>query len=151
MVNTSIPQPQALASGFFELNRVLHNRMVELANDQERLEIPMSSLQIMMMIDSIGPVTISEISHSFSIAKPNVTPMIDRLAEKNYVRRDRDKGDKRIVHVALTDFGHKTIDELKNRIGSYLEMICNSFGADTSEHTQESLDAVLKILSAREA
>ncbi|MEX2724698.1 MAG: MarR family winged helix-turn-helix transcriptional regulator [Candidatus Freyarchaeota archaeon] len=58
-------------------------------------------------------VQLSELADILMVTKGNVTGLIDRLRAQNYVRRVRDKGDRRRIFVEITPEG---LEKLKSAI-----------------------------------
>ncbi|MGN1250428.1 MAG: MarR family winged helix-turn-helix transcriptional regulator, partial [Candidatus Spyradocola sp.] len=59
---------------------------------------------------------VSEISKRLGIAKPNITPLIDRLIAEGYVERRRDSGDRRVVNVVLLPAGEEKLAGIRETI-----------------------------------
>jgi len=59
-----------------------------------------------------GPLPILEIANRTVTVVPGITGLIDRLEQAQFVRRQRCDQDRRVVYVALTDKGAKTLAEL---------------------------------------
>jgi DNA-binding MarR family transcriptional regulator len=65
-----------------------------------------------------GPTTMSEIGKSLSISKSNLTPIVDNLVKKGFVKRKQGKSDRRHVKIELTEKGIKNI---RNAKGLFME------------------------------
>jgi MarR family transcriptional regulator, organic hydroperoxide resistance regulator len=65
----------------------------------------------------------TDISRTFDIKLSSVTGMMDRLEHEGYVKRIRDKDDRRIVRVTITDKGKKAVNEVKNKRKKHLEFV----------------------------
>jgi DNA-binding MarR family transcriptional regulator len=57
-----------------------------------------------------GPHTVRALARDLNVPKPAVSRALDALSILNYVRRVRDDGDKRIVHVQRTAEGAIYLD-----------------------------------------
>jgi ABC-type antimicrobial peptide transport system permease subunit len=66
---------------------------------------PLSHVQVLAMLQDAGTMSVSEISRRLGIAKPNITPLVDRLFECGYVDRQHDENDRRVVNIYLTFAG----------------------------------------------
>ncbi len=62
---------------------------------------------ILMYIGMKSNKKMSELADVFSIAKSNVTVLIDGMEKKGYLKRIRSKEDRRVVKVELTQKGEK--------------------------------------------
>jgi len=61
-------------------------------------------------------MSVSEISKRLGIAKPNITPLIDRLIADGYVERRRDTRDRRVVNVVLLPAGEEKLALIRETI-----------------------------------
>ena len=62
-----------------------------------------AQLLILQSIQNMGEVSIGEISKKISLSQATVTSILDRLADKGLVYRERSTEDKRKVHAYLTE------------------------------------------------
>ena len=87
-------------------------RTDEIVRDRK---LPFSNIQILIMLRG-GEMSISELSAKLGIAKPNVTPLVDRLMEAGLVERVRSPKDRRIVNVHLCDKGQEELVAIRAAI-----------------------------------
>lgn len=59
----------------------------------------------MSLLERVGPLTAGEIAERTGLATPSVTALVDRLAQRGFVRRVRDPKDRRRVIVEPTEEG----------------------------------------------
>jgi DNA-binding MarR family transcriptional regulator len=60
-----------------------------------------------------GLLSMSDIGKCLAMPKPHVTLIIDRLIEEQYVERQNDPNDRRIINVSITEKGIQIFDEIK--------------------------------------
>ena len=58
------------------------------------------------------PLPILEIASRTITVVPGITGLIDRLEEAGFVKRERCREDRRVIYVALTEKGRKTLAAL---------------------------------------
>lgn len=91
------------------------------------LDVTMPQLKIMLMLYIYGPMRMSAIASEMDVALPTATSFIDRLVEKNFVVRESQPNDRRVVLCRLAEAGQKTVDSIwessRENIGSLLEEI----------------------------
>ncbi|WP_312641936.1 MarR family transcriptional regulator [Hydrogenoanaerobacterium sp.] len=62
----------------------------------------------------------TDIATALGVAAPGITPILNRLEKKGYIRRSADSKDRRVIIISLTEPGkqalEKTIDELKANV-----------------------------------
>lgn len=111
----------AITGNLFEALPLLPKRLVRVDAITRTFAMPFSHVQILCML-SAGPMTIGEISRSLGIAKPNITPLLDNLAERNLLARVRSTKDRRIVNVELLPDGVQMAQDIRKAIaGQVLE------------------------------
>ena len=89
-------------------------------------------------------MTVTEISERFDIAKPNITPLIDRMIEAGYVKRVRNSTDRRVVHVIILEKGREKVREM---VASLTNTVQGWSKAMTEEEIQKVTDAIEEIRS----
>lgn len=70
---------ERIAENIFYALPLLKKRMMCLESVQADRGIPISHVQVLAMLEEVGSMTVSEISRKFGMAKPNITPLVDRL------------------------------------------------------------------------
>lgn len=59
-----------------------------------------------------GPLTCSEVGERMIALDPDVTRLLDRLEEKELIRRERSEVDRRVVVSEITEAGRELVDDL---------------------------------------
>ena len=94
----------SLSRNLYEALPLLPKRLVKVDAIIREFEMPFSHIQILCMLTG-KEMSIGEISARLGIAKPNVTPLLDALAERGLLVRCRSEVDRRIVNVRLQPEG----------------------------------------------
>ena len=68
--------------------------------------------------------TVKEIADFMKITPGAITQFADGLVEKELIRREEDKNDRRKINMYLTDLAHKGFKTLED---SYLKSVCSIF------------------------
>ena len=74
--------------------------------------LTVSQFGVLEALHHLGPMCQRDIARKILKSSGNITMVIDNLAKRDLVRRERDKQDRRMVFVHLTDAGKKRIEEL---------------------------------------
>ncbi|MEC9488987.1 MAG: MarR family transcriptional regulator [Halanaerobium sp.] len=88
-------------------------------------------------------VTIGELCDHMFLACSTVSGLVDRIEEKGWIRRIRDKQDRRIVRLELTESGEQLVEEILERRRATLVDNLKSI----SQKEQKELARYLKLLS----
>lgn len=112
----------------FDALPLLRKRLLCMDSVQLEHSMPISHIQTLVLLKDYGKLSASELSRYLGIAKPNITPLVNRLIDEGYVCRERSKEDKRVVHVVLMPEGvqkledilHTIIDENQDWVGNFM-------------------------------
>jgi DNA-binding MarR family transcriptional regulator len=74
--------------------------------------ISSTHLHVLFLLDSHGPMPMSRLAELLDVSLPNVTGIVDRMAERQFVERGRDPSDRRVVTVAATQHGREAVEEI---------------------------------------
>lgn len=73
------------------------------------LDATMPQLKIMLILYLNGPARMSDIASALDVTLPTATSLVDKLVEKNFVTRENQKNDRRVVVCHLSEAGQKAI------------------------------------------
>lgn len=131
---------------FFDLIMQLHKKVLKPEEFMKEFPIPPSHAKVIFYLTHKGPSPVSAIGRELCISKSNMTPIIDKLLEDDYVTRYKDPKDRRILRIEVTEKA-KEIFKLKREFAikslinklSYLE-------ADDLTNLSKSLESFTEIL-----
>lgn len=69
-------------------------------------------LTVIKMLETIGDLSLSELSERIRAQNSTVTGIIDRMEREGLVVRERSKEDRRVVHIKLTEKGERIAKEI---------------------------------------
>lgn len=102
--------------------------------------------QIMGMLMSWGPMSISKIGKALYISKPNMTPLIDKLVKDKMVKRVRSEEDRRIVNVEITNEGRNFMFESRESVEETIKENLSNFNNKDLEILNESLENIKRLV-----
>ena len=92
----------------------------EIANFVERalkeFGISREQLSVLHYLDTEAtePMTVNQLRETLIDDRPNVSRILNKMVDKGLVRKERQSGDQRVVHISLTEKGrqfHQRADE----------------------------------------
>jgi DNA-binding MarR family transcriptional regulator len=90
--------------------------------------------------------TSTELAEAFDVQKSAITAIITRLTDKGFIERTRDKNDRRVVYLTLTEKGNILFNESEQRVHQLVERFISKF-QDEEIHsfinTYEKLEMLL--------
>jgi DNA-binding MarR family transcriptional regulator len=66
---------------------------------------------ILQLLQKEGRITVSSLAEEMSVKPSAITAMIDRLLKQEYVIRERDEQDRRVVFIQIAEEGKKILEE----------------------------------------
>ena len=106
---------------------------------------------VMGILKRNGMLSMSDIGNCLSMPKPHVTVIVDRLIEEEYVERQHDPKDRRIVNISLTAKGLADFEEVKEdlvlNLKSKLVMLSDEQQEALSLASQQMKEILISILS----
>lgn len=74
-----------------------------------------AQMGILFYINEHQPVTGKKVAKILQISPSAVTQLIDGLDQLNWITREHDEADRRIMHIRLSDAGRAKVDQLEQR------------------------------------
>ena len=136
---------KSISENIFQVTPLLKKRLSRMSTFQSKYGLPMSHFQVLTLLEERESMSISEISDYFDIAKPNITPLVDRLVNAGLVDRVRSTTDRRVVNVIQKE-GRKRLREIRASLVAGIENWGSSLSMDDFRALNESLETVVKLL-----
>ena len=137
---------EQVAKTTFDVLPMLRKRLLRMDVVQAEHNVPMSHVQVLTMLGENGVMTVSEISQRLGIAKPNITPLVDRLIADGYVERRRDETDRRVVKVVLLPEGEEQLASIQETIVRHAMRWVGTIPDKDFYELERSLNSIVRIL-----
>ena len=137
----------AVAQNMFHVLPLLKKRLMHMDMVQKEHGTPLSHVQVLAMLQDAGTMSVSEISRRLGIAKPNITPLVDRLFECGYVDRQHDESDRRVVNIVLLPAGEEKLAAIRGTISSQILKQADHLSVSEFRELNDSLSSIVRILS----
>ena len=137
-----------VAQNMFHALPLIKKRLLHMDLVQREHGTPLSHVQVLAMLQDVGTMSVSEISRRLGIAKPNITPLVDRLYESGYVDRQHDENDRRVVNIVLLPAGEEKLAAIRATIARQIQVQSESLSVSEFRELNESLCSVVRILSS---
>jgi len=106
-------------------DRLFRQLFSSVPKDLLTLDITMPQTKIMLILYIRGSSRMSDIASGLDVTLPTATSLVERLVEKNYVMRETQPDDRRVVLCRLSDEGQEAIGRIwhlaRNRSKELLE------------------------------
>lgn len=139
---------ESVANNLFMALPIFRKRLLHMDVIQREFNVPLSHVQVLAMLHDHGSMNVSEISRRLGIAKPNITPLIDRLIEDRLVERKRDDNDRRMVIVSISPLGVSRLMEICGKMHELVGEWAVKLSAAELRELNESLRVITRILGS---
>ena len=126
--------------------RLVRRKLVMTTLADTNLDIKLLHFEIMRVLKDEGTMHPAKIGEKLLIAKAQMTHLIDKLVELEYVRREMCADDRRTLNITLTDKGHKVLEEQDNLVINAMKENMASLGNEELEGLSNSLRNLRDIL-----
>ena len=97
---------------FIKLTRCTNAILARLASRHTLDELTPSQFAVLEALYHLGPLTQGEVSSKLLKSVSDITTVIDNLERHNYIHRERDTQDRRVIHVHLTEAGKEKLEAI---------------------------------------
>ena len=130
----------------FQAWPLMRRKLLPSSAQQAEFGMPLSHVQVLAMLEEPGSMSVSEISRRFGIAKPNITPLVDRLISAGLVERVRNKADRRVVDVYILDSGREKLKEIQQSLYDHVLNWSNSVSPEDYVELNNALTTIIRVL-----
>ncbi|WP_435002425.1 MarR family winged helix-turn-helix transcriptional regulator [Bacillus atrophaeus] len=112
----------------FEVNRAVRKKLFQ----TERTITP-TQMYMLSLLDKGETSTVSELRKRLDLTSGAATIAINRLIEGQYIKRERDQGDRRVVRLSMTDKGMEIYQKLNEQFQVTYSQLFKDFSAEELE------------------
>lgn len=104
-------------------------------------------MNIMTILSEMEMCTMTELSNEMHISKPQMTPIIDKLVDNGFVKKEHDNVDRRSRRISITSIGLNFLDNINNNVTSIMKIIIEDLDKDDLISLNHALDDLYRIIS----
>jgi len=104
------PEEKLALDTWIKLSRAADSFGARLAQHGALADLTVSQFGVLESLYHLGPMRQSEIGAKLLRSGSNITLVVDNLERDGLVRRARDRDDRRVMNVSLTDAGRELIE-----------------------------------------
>ena len=127
--------------------REIRRKLLRTALTNMDMDILPVHIGIMKQLDKAGTLHVAEIGERLQIARPQMTHLLDKLADLKIVERHTDKTDRRMINIVLTDKGRTTLEEHDSSIKKAMREALSGFTDKELDDLSDSLRKLRDLLS----
>lgn len=108
---------------------------------------PISEFEILMIINEREGIKVGELSDIMSITRPNLTPLVDSLAQRELITRQQDNVDKRVTRLYITDKGKAQMVKNFKIVEERCDILKDKYTDQELNKTKDYCDKIIEILN----
>ena len=138
----------SVAQNMFYALPLIKKRLLHMDMVQKEHGTPLSHVQVLAMLQDVGTMSVSEISRRLGIAKPNITPLVDRLIDEGLAERNRDEIDRRVVNIHSCPAGQEKLIAIRQSLVSQVDDWSGESTRGELKELNKSLGCIIRILGS---
>ena len=119
------------------------------ADDGDWPQLTMQQVRVMHILALHGPTRVSTLARAMRVSTPTMTGILDRLVQRDMVRREDDPHDRRVVLNVLTPTGRAAIEQFNAVRVDHLEEIADRLSPEDRRLVMEALSRLREAIDAR--
>lgn len=130
--------------------RMVRRRLVSTTLADTNLDIKLLHFEIMWVLKDEGTLHPAKIGEKLLVAKAQMTHLIDKLVELEFVKREMGSDDRRTINITLTDKGRRVLEEQDKLVINAMQENMSSLTEAELEDLSDSLRKLRDILTKLE-
>jgi DNA-binding MarR family transcriptional regulator len=128
------------------VNRLIRRKLLFTKFADADVDLKLLHFEIMHVLKDEGTMHPAKIGEKLLIAKAQMTHLIDKLVELDFVKREMDSVDRRTFNITLTEKGNRVLDEQDNLVFCAISDIMASLPETELESLSNALRSIRDIL-----
>lgn len=112
------------------LSRVMERLVRRLRVPAGAQELTQAMTSALSRLDEEGPLGITQLARAEGVSQPSMTQLVDRMSNEGFVERRVPEGDRRSVHVNVTETGRAALNRRREhraaRLGQAIDALSES-------------------------
>ena len=119
-------------------------------NDPARVPFKNQSYHILRALERKGPLPMSVIGKRLTIAKQNMTTLIDKLMNDGLVERRNDTSDRRVINIVITERGTNFLRESRSALKKIIKKNLSELGNEDVKSLDSAFQTIRAVVSKLE-
>jgi DNA-binding MarR family transcriptional regulator len=143
--NAADDAPTDAASGLIQLSGLVQYLYARIS---ERHDLTPVQARLLCLLAE-GPKGMAELARCFGVEKAALTGLVDRVERRGLAKRTPVPGDRRALHVTLTEAGRRAAAAFHGEVTAELESLLSALAPDDREHFRRAMVAIIAACGAR--
>lgn len=116
-----------------------------------KLDISMPQMKVLMLLNNHGKLKVSEIAEKMGASLPNMTGLLGRLEQADFIKRTHSETDRRTIVVELTESAKDIFRGLYKKGHGKLKKALEMMNEEEKKKVNEGLSILEKALKSNES
>ncbi|WNQ11363.1 MarR family transcriptional regulator [Paenibacillus aurantius] len=125
---------------------VVNRRLNAMIKERMEEELTLDQYSTIRYIRGRGSCTSSELADSFCVGKSSITAIVNRLADKDLIRRLPDEKDRRVTYLTLTEEGERLAQAGEEKIQELLSGYLQHFDEEEARQFIQTYEKLARVL-----
>jgi DNA-binding MarR family transcriptional regulator len=131
--------PADAATGLVQLSGLVHGLYARISQRHDLTPVQARLLCIL----AEGPRGMADLAQCFGVEKAALTGLVDRVERRGLAKRTPVEGDRRALHVTLTDAGRRAATAFRGEVAAELEHLLSPLAPHDREHFRRAMAAII--------
>jgi DNA-binding MarR family transcriptional regulator len=134
---------ESIVKNLVELLPLFQAKVIKPVLQVSKHSISPLQFHVIKVINEKKSINMTDLANEMMISKPQLTPIIDKLITKAYLKRENSREDRRIINISLTKSGEELF---KQRIEHIQKMITERISTLPTEELEELNTAIITMI-----
>jgi len=130
-----------------DINKSLRHKFYYLMQDSG---FTFPQLSVISMLEKYGEQKVSELSEKMGLSDSTVSGILDRLEQKDIIRRERTKDDRRVVKISLTGKSKGFCNDFRQKREEYFTQLLKNLSEQEIKDIIKGLEILNRALTKEE-
>jgi DNA-binding MarR family transcriptional regulator len=127
------------STGLLQLSGLVHGLYAQIS--QRHGLTPVQARLLCILAE--GPRGMADLAQCFGVEKAALTGLVDRVERRGLAKRTPVRGDRRALHVALTETGQQSASAFHSEVTAELEKLLSSLTPEDRERFRKTMAAII--------
>jgi DNA-binding MarR family transcriptional regulator len=137
--------PPDAATGLVQLAGLVQGLYAQISQRHDLTPVQAKLLCIL----AEGPRGMADLAHCFGVEKAALTGLVDRVERRGLAKRTPVRGDRRALHVTLTEAGQRSASAFHHDVTAELEHLLSSLSAHDRQQFGQAMAAIIAACGAQ--
>lgn len=128
----------------FLINRTSTLVRQEFEGSLRKLDLTPAQWAVLIRLAEQDGLNMTELGQLLYFDKPTTTGVVNRLVKKKYVKKVKNRKDRRVTHVFITDAGKEALKPVEPIVQSYRDNFLKDIDGENQETAKDVLRTLIK-------